>query len=94
MANKHILGKGLIRDANFISWKTGLLEFNSATLREIALALNHHYPEINSVEIDEGSSILVTTRFENTDLKDVLEELSMHFQKKFIFNNGKLVITK
>ncbi len=94
LANKHILGKGLSTDFNFISWKTGLLEFNSATLREIALALNHHYPEIKSVEMEEESPVLVTTRFENADLDDVLEELSMHFQKKFIFNNGKLVITK
>lgn len=94
LANKHILGKGLSADFNFISWKTGLLEFNSATLREIALALDHHYPEIKSVDMEDESPILVTTRFENADLNDVLEELSMHFQKKFIFNNGKLVITK
>lgn len=94
LANKHILGKGLSSDFNFISWKTGLLEFNSATLREIALALNHHYPEIKSVDMEDESPVLVTSRFENADLDDVLEELSMHFQKKFIFNNGKLVITK
>lgn len=93
LANKNVLGKGLNADSNFISWKTGMLEFNSATLREIAIALNHHYPEIKSVEIDDVGKILVTTKFEHAELSNVLEELSMHFEKKFILNNGKLVIT-
>jgi len=57
IAGAKVIGKGLITNPNFISWKTGLLEFNSASVSEVAIALNNHFVEIEEVKIIGGSDI-------------------------------------
>ena len=94
LAGREVIGKGFITNTNFLSWKTGMLEFNNASLKEIASALNHHFAEIKKVKIDTESNVLVTTRFEGQTLDEVLDELSIHFQKKFLLDHGTLVISE
>ncbi|MGQ1947527.1 FecR family protein [Geofilum sp. OHC36d9] len=94
LASREVVGKGLITNNNFLSWKTGMLEFNNATLKEISSALNHHFAEIKKVEIDTESNVLVTTRFDGQNLAEILDELSVHFQKKFLLDHGTLVISE
>jgi transmembrane sensor len=93
IAGNRVIGKGAITNSNFMSWKTGYLEFNNSTLNEITKALNSHFSEIEKVIIKSQSDILVTTRFKGQSLEDITEELSMHFQKNFTFSNGTLVIS-
>lgn len=93
IAGVKVLGKGLITNPNFISWKTGLLEFNNSSLNEVALALSNHFSEIESVNIVSRSDINVTTRFQGQPLSEVTEELSVHFQKKFTLYKGTLTIS-
>ncbi len=93
IAGVKVMGKGYITNPNFISWKTGLLEFNNSPLNEVALALDRHFSEIESVKIDSDSDIFVTTKFQGQSLSEITEELSVHFQKKFILNKGILTIT-
>lgn len=92
-ASATYIQKSNIPNNNFISWKTGLLEFHNASLKEITAALKNHFPEIEEVQINDDSEIMVTTRFQKQSLKEITEELSMHFQKKFVLNNAILVIS-
>lgn len=93
LASTNAIGKGHAKNENFLSWKTGRLDFNKSSLNEIALALTQHFDEIKSYKIEEKSNILVTTRFNGESLEDITDELSVHFQKKFILNNGVLIIS-
>ncbi|WP_157666445.1 FecR family protein [Alkalitalea saponilacus] len=93
LAGQRLIQKSLISDNNFLSWKTGLLEFDNATLYEIAKTLKDHFPEIEAFNIKDTTNIKVTTRFQKQSLHDITEELSLHFQKKFALHNGVLVIS-
>lgn len=93
LAGAKAIGKGHAKNENFLSWKTGRLDFNKSSLNEIALALTQHFDEIKSFKIREKSNILVTTRFNGESLEDITDELSVHFQKKFILDNGVLIIS-
>ncbi|WP_291859002.1 FecR family protein [Marinilabilia sp.] len=81
-------------DDNFLSWKTGELKFSQCPLDEIAKTLKNHFKEINDVKINTQSDVLVTTSFQNQDVKEVLEELELHFDKKFSLNEGVLIISE
>ncbi len=83
-----------IRSANFISWKTGEIQIISQSLPQIIEILKKHYPEILEVRQTTSSDVLVTTRFENQPLSEVLEELAIHFDKKFLFDEGVLTISE
>lgn len=93
VANNNQIVKNATTNNNFLSWKTGKLEFNSSSLNEIVNSISRHYSDITSFEIDTESDILVTTKFDNLSLDNVLEELEIHFQKNFALKNGKLVIS-
>ena len=93
LAGTKAIGKGHAKNENFLSWKTGRLDFNKSSLNEIALALTQHFDEIKTFRIKEKSNILVTTRFHGETLEDITDELSVHFQKKFILDNGVLIIS-
>jgi ferric-dicitrate binding protein FerR (iron transport regulator) len=78
---------------NFLSWKTGKLDFNQSSLKTIAKALEEHYEEIRVVHINTNSDIKVTTSFTNQSISQVLDELEIHFDKKFRLNEGVLTIS-
>lgn len=81
-------------DKNFLSWKTGELIFAQSSLSDIAETLKNHYEEIGEVRINSHSDILVTTSFKKQGLRDVLDELELHFDKKFTLNEGVLIISE
>jgi len=93
IAGNKAIGKGQIKNKNFLSWKTGLLDFNKSSLNEIAIALTNHFDNIKSFKIKQQSNILVTTKFNGESLEDITEELSVHFQKNFIIDDGVLIIS-
>lgn len=89
----NLIDRGIITDPNFLSWKTGKLEFNNSTLQNAVQILTKHFREINKAKINASSDVLVTTRFKDCSLPEILEELSLHFEKKFVLNNGILIIS-
>jgi len=88
-----LIDRGIIKDPNFLSWKTGKLEFNNSTLQNAVQILTKHFYEIKSARINTSSDVLVTTRFKDCTLQEVLEEFSLHFEKNFALNNGILIIS-
>jgi len=90
---KKLIDRGIIKDPNFISWKTGKLEFNNSTLENVIQILTKHFQEIKTATVDSSCNILITTRFTDCSLQDILEELSVHFEKKIVLHHGKLIIS-
>ena len=93
VAGSGLITKGIIKNPNFLSWKTGFLEFNNTSLHETVQILNIQFAEIDTFRVDTESDILVTTRFKELPLPEIIEELSLHFQKKFTLNDGILIIS-
>ncbi|MFW6327857.1 MAG: FecR family protein [Bacteroidota bacterium] len=81
-------------DRNFLSWKTGELKFDQSSLSDIAETLKNHFNEIKQVQINSHSDVLVTTSFKNQGLREVLDELELHFDKKFTINAEVLIISE
>ncbi len=80
-------------DDNYLSWKTGELIFSQSSLGSIVETLHEHYDELDIVRLEGQSNVLVTTTFKDQSLSEVLEELEIHFDKKFHFNEGVLTIS-
>jgi ferric-dicitrate binding protein FerR (iron transport regulator) len=78
---------------NFLSWKTGKLDFDQSSLQVVVKALKEHYDEIREVHIYADSDVKVTTSFTNEPLSQVLDELGILFDKKFRLNEGVLTIS-
>ena len=56
--------------------------------------MNNHFVEIEDVELRSGSDVYVTTRFQGQSLPEIMEELSVHFQKKITLDQGTLTISE
>lgn len=81
-------------DHNQTYWKTGVLNFTNNSLEEVANILSNHFSEIEKVQMRAmGSDIRITTKFENQSLNELFDELALHFNKKFSFDGGILVIS-
>ena len=80
-------------DSNFLSWKTGELVFSQASLKVIAETLHNHFDAIEKLELNTRSDVHVTTSFKNQALPAILNELEMHFDKKFQVEEGVLTIS-
>ena len=85
--------KSKIEDNNFLAWKTGVMNFNSAGINEIMEVVVDCYDEISGYKIDVKSNIKVTTVFNNQSIKEVVEELQIHFNKKIVLHDGILIIS-
>ncbi|MBN9385758.1 MAG: FecR domain-containing protein [Chitinophagaceae bacterium] len=66
--------------SNFMSWKTGLLEFRQAPLEQVVQDISDHYSTPVSVapELKAGAGeIKVTARFDHQPLHQVLDEIKL-----------------
>jgi len=59
---------------NAMTWRTGVFEFKSTPMADVAKALSTHF-EVN-IEIEEAIvDCLITSRFENKELEEILDVL-------------------
>jgi len=82
-----------IRDENFMSWKTGVMNFNNADVKDIFSVIVNTYDEVKGYKVNSKTKTKVTTRFDNQPLSAVLDELQIHFNKKIVLHDGILVIS-
>jgi len=79
---------------NFLSWKTGKLIFDHASIGEVCKQLQEHF----GVEILLNNSVpgelTFTSTLDNQDLDSVLDEISLVLGLKYSYENGKVVFTK
>lgn len=82
-----------LRDTD-IDWLSGKIILQNASLGEVIEELLSFYTEIKGVRNNATSdSVRVTTEFSNQSLRDVIEEINIHFEKKIVLSNGYLTIT-
>ncbi len=69
-----------LNDPNFLSWKTGLLQFDNTPIDQVAATLSHHF----GVSITADSSLLkqpvvptITARFSQQPIDAVLDEIKL-----------------
>lgn len=75
-------------------WKQRNLILNQAPIEEVVTLLLPFYPELIAIrDLSTRDTTKVSTHFQNQPLGEVLDELAMHFHKKFVFKDGVLQIT-
>lgn len=75
-------------------WRNGVINLDASTLPVAIDHLLSFYPEIISVnDFSQMDTICVTTQFRSQSVNSVIDELSMHFGKKILFNDGALIIS-
>jgi ferric-dicitrate binding protein FerR (iron transport regulator) len=80
------LTKSVNADSNFLAWKTGVLTFRNAALKDILPVLEQHYQVSMSTKNRKLLKCRFTGQFENVQLKDILkvfaERLNVRYRRK------------
>ena len=74
----NIFDKGSITDNNYISWQSGVLQFDHVPLKKLIIDLNQNYQSdiiLSDSLAARSDTIKVNFRFENNSLDQVLEEI-------------------
>lgn len=87
------ISKSKIKDKNFMAWKTGVMNFKNAGIDEILSVVVDCYDEVSGYKIDSKNNIKITTIFDNQPIREVVEELQIHYNKKIVLHDGILVIS-
>jgi ferric-dicitrate binding protein FerR (iron transport regulator) len=80
-------------DLNFLSWKTRKLVFENTPLPEVTKQLGRHYRKqfiINDPGID---TLALTGTYQNQEMEDVLEEISLVLEIIFTEKDGMIHVT-
>ncbi len=79
---------------NDIYWCSKQLKFKQATLTDICKELQKNFSEIKTVKFKaKDLKTKVTTTFNNQSLKEIIEELKVHFAKKITFDGSTLTVS-
>ena len=69
---------GNVTDSNFLSWKTGVLHFENATLLNVVEELSHYYRlKITCAPDDNITKLIVNLHFNNQPVEQVLDEIKL-----------------
>jgi ferric-dicitrate binding protein FerR (iron transport regulator) len=90
----HKLAKMLNEDLNFISWKTGILDFKGASLDKVLTEVGAKYGVTFHMENTELSRLKLTATFDNESLDSVLEVLSLVHKLQFTHNGTDYLVKK
>jgi ferric-dicitrate binding protein FerR (iron transport regulator) len=86
-----VLRKGTIsvaesRDINFLSWKTGILNFNDEKIEDVLGELARFYNKVFKLNNPGGKDIRLTSTFDNEELESVLEEIKVVLKLNYTVN--------
>jgi transmembrane sensor len=86
-----------LTDPNFLSWKTGLLQFDNTPIDQVAATLSDHY----GVNITADSSLLkqpvvptITAKFNQQPIDAVLEEIKLLVNISHRKQNDAIILFK
>lgn len=91
--NNHLI-KSTTDDANFLSWKTGILTFSNTSVNEMAVQLSRHYRQPIRVLGSWAGSTRLTSTFQDQSLDDVLEEMQLILRIQYRYQNDTILIYK
>lgn len=90
------LTEGVVADANYLFWKTGLLRFESQPLSKIAERLAYYYQQKITFADNTAQEVkdqLVTISFNNQPLDGVLDELCLVTHCKWERKGAQYIIS-
>jgi len=86
------ISKSNFDDPNFLSWKTGILEFKNKPLEYVVIEISDFYKQ-PIVLIDRSTKELIyTTTIDNQPLEEVLEEIKLVFDLEYATKNDTIFI--
>ncbi len=87
-----LISKSAIDDPNFLSWKTGVLEFKNSLMRNVVDELNDYYKKIIVLMDPSIGEYKYTTTINNQSLEEVLEEITLVFDLDVATRNDTIFI--
>jgi len=81
-------------DVNFNAWKTRRLTFTEANLQTVVETLNQVYHANIVIAVPVPDTCLVTVRFDQQDLTDVLNVLKVTLNLEYTIQKNKIEITR
>jgi ferric-dicitrate binding protein FerR (iron transport regulator) len=86
-----------VNDPNFLSWKTGKLQFDNTPINQVAASLSNHY----NIFIKADSGLLklpvvptITAKFEQQSIDGVLEEIKLLVNISHRKQNDTIILFK
>ena len=87
-----IISKTDIVDPNFLSWKTGILEFKNSPLLQVAEQLTDYYKQPIKIENHSIGEYKYTSTIDNQPLDEVLDEIKLVFNLNYIIKSDTIII--
>ena len=84
--------KSKITDTNFLSWKTGVLEFEDTPLKDALKIIGNYYKKNVVISNDSINRFRLTSTYNNQQLEQVLSEIQMLTKIKFKIVNDTISI--
>jgi len=86
------ISKSVIENPNFLSWKTGVLEFKNSSLATVVDKLTDFYKQ-TIILLDQSTlEYKYTSIIDNQPLDEVLEEITLVFNLEFATRNDTIFI--
>ena len=73
-------------DTNFLSWKTGILNFNDERIENVFAELTKFYNKEFKLKNKGENDFRLTSRFDNQELESVLEEIKLVLKLDYTLN--------
>jgi transmembrane sensor len=85
--------QGRNQDLNYLSWKTGILQFENTSLELVVKDLEKYFR--TDIEINAGGQTLPTfsSYFEQPTLNEVLNEMKQVLEIDYTIRQGKVILT-
>lgn len=83
-----------VRDSNYLSWQTGILQFDNTPFSDVVSALADYYNlhiKADSVLIRQPELSTITARFEHQPLDQVLEEIKLLINVNYRRQNDTII---
>lgn len=82
-----------IKDANYLSWETGVISFDNTPISQVAAALSDHYNLF--VKPDAGiGNVTITAKFEQQPVEQVLEEIALLVHISYRQDHDTIILFK
>jgi transmembrane sensor len=77
---------------NYLSWKTGVFQFNDTPIQKIVADLNSFYEAQILLKTSNTSECTLTAQFNNSNLQDIFQILETACSIKIIKDNNNYII--
>lgn len=76
---------------NFLSWKTGELQFKNEPLAEVCKVISEYYHVKIQINENNIKNISVTTKFDNQSLEEIIKVLSLTLDLQYKIDENNIV---